>query len=203
MVEERDPAIERIAELLRPLPQVRSAAVAGLLVAVAAERERERERASRRLAWSPRTRGWIISGVGMALAAGLASVLLLRGESRRVVPVTVGDVGVTTMPPVSLAARGGAAVAAGAPQVVELVLRAPAASRVHVAGDFNGWNQHEAAMRRDSASGLWSVRLTLRPGRHVYAFVVDDSLWVPDPRAPSATDADYGRPGSVLLVGRP
>ena len=203
MIEERDPAIERIAEVLRPLPHVRSAAVAGLLVAVAAERERDRERASRRLAWSPRTRRWIVRGVGMALAAGLASVLLLRGEPQRVLPVTGGGVGMTATPPVSLAARGDAAVDAGAPQVVELVLRAPAASRVHVAGDFNGWNQHDAPMRRDSASGLWSARLTLRPGRHVYAFVVDDSLWVQDPRAPSATDADYGRPGSVLLVGRP
>ena len=152
---------------------------------------------------SPHTRRWVIRGVGMALAAGLASVLLLRGESPGIRSATVASAGVAAAPAVSLAARGGAPVDAGMPQEVELVLRAPSASRVHIAGDFNGWNQHEAPMRRDSASGLWSARLTLRPGRHVYAFVVDDSLWVPDPRAPSATDADYGRPGSVLLVGRP
>ena len=201
MIDERDSMIVRVVDALRPLPDVDDSAKARLLIAVAAERERERER--RQAAWSPRARRWMIRGIGMALAAGLASVLLLRGESQRVLPATGGSAGVAAVPAVSLAARGVASADAGAPQEVELVLRAPSASHVHGAGDFNGGNQHEAPMRRDSASGLWSARLTLRPGRHVYAFVVDDSLWVPDPRAPSATDADYGRPGSVLLVGRP
>ena len=201
MSEERDAAIERIAEQLRPLPQVRPEAMAGLLVAVAAERERGRE--ENRSAVPPRMRRWVIRGVGAALAAGLAGVLLLRGASPRIPSATGERGGATIAPEVSLAARGGASAVAGAPQEVELVLRAPSASRVHVAGDFNGWNQHEAPMSRDSASGLWSARLTLRPGRHVYAFVVDDTLWVPDPRAPAARDADFGRPGSVLLVGRP
>jgi hypothetical protein len=58
-------------------------------------------------------------------------------------------------------------------------------------------------MTRDQASGLWSQTLALRPGRHIYAFVVDDSVWMRDPRTPAASDADFGRPGSVLLVGRP
>jgi len=199
--EVHDPAIERIAELLRPLPQVRPEAVAGLLVAVAAERERGRE--ENRSAVPRRMRRWIMSGVGAALAAGLAGVLLLRGASPRIPPGIGERGGATIAPEVSLAARGGTTAVAGAPQEVELVLRAPSASRVHVAGDFNGWNQHEAPMSRDSASGLWSARLMLRPGRHVYAFVVDDTLWVPDPRAPAARDADFGRPGSMLLVGRP
>ena len=175
--------------------------MAGLLVAVAAERERGRE--ENRSAVPPRVRRWIIRGVGAALAAGLAGVLLLRGASPRTPSASGERGGATIAPEVSLAARGEASAVTGAPQEVELVLRAPSASRVHVAGDFNGWNQHEAPMSRDSASGLWSARLTLRPGRHVYAFVVDDTLWVPDPRAPAARDADFGRPGSVLLVGRP
>ena len=201
MSEVHDPAIERIAELLRPLPQVRPEAVAGLLVAVAAERERGRQES--RSVVTPSKRRWIMRGVGAALAAGLLGVLLLRGASPRISSASGERGGAAIAPEVSLAARGGASAVAGAPQEVELVLRAPSASRVHIAGDFNGWNQHEAPMSRDSASGLWSARLTLRPGRHVYAFVVDDTLWVPDPRAPAARDADFGRPGSVLLVGRP
>jgi 1,4-alpha-glucan branching enzyme len=88
-------------------------------------------------------------------------------------------------------------------QPVELVFRAPAAHRVSVVGDFTAWDSHRAEMTHDAASGLWSVRLALTPGRHVYAFLVDDTLWVRDPRAPVAPDADFGRPGSVLLVGRP
>jgi len=36
-----------------------------------------------------------------------------------------------------------------------------------------------------------------------YAFIVDDSIWMRDPRMPQSRDADFGRPGSVLLVGQP
>jgi 1,4-alpha-glucan branching enzyme len=92
---------------------------------------------------------------------------------------------------------------AAALRPVQLVFRAPTASRVSVVGDFSGWDPRQAVMTRDSGSGLWSVTLRLAPGRHVYAFLVDDSVWVRDPRAPAAPDADFGRPGSVLLVGQP
>jgi 1,4-alpha-glucan branching enzyme len=102
--------------------------------------------------------------------------------------------------PAALAARDAGATTL---RPVQLVFRAPAASRVSVVGDFSGWDPNSAVMTRDSGSGLWSVTLRLAPGRHVYAFLVDDSIWVRDPRAPSAPDADFGRPGSVLLVGQP
>jgi 1,4-alpha-glucan branching enzyme len=93
--------------------------------------------------------------------------------------------------------------AAEATRPVELVFSAPAATSVRVVGDFNGWDERQAPMMRDRASGLWSVQLMLRPGRHVYAFVVNDTQWMRDPRATAAPDADFGRPGSVVLVGRP
>jgi hypothetical protein len=41
------------------------------------------------------------------------------------------------------------------------------------------------------------------PGRHVYAFMVDDSLLVLDPRAPKSRDPDLGAEGSIRIVGRP
>ena len=91
----------------------------------------------------------------------------------------------------------------GALVPVQLVFRAPAAARVSVVGDFTAWDPSKAPMTRDPGSGLWSVSLAVPPGRHVYAFLVDDSVWVRDPRAAAAPDADFGRPGSVLLVGRP
>ena len=83
------------------------------------------------------------------------------------------------------------------------MLRAPSAHRVSVVGDFNGWDTHANTLMRDPASGLWSATVALRPGRHVYAFIVDDSIWMRDPRMPQSRDADFGRPGSVLLVGQP
>jgi hypothetical protein len=42
----------------------------------------------------------------------------------------------------------------------------------------------------------------LPPGRHLYAFMVNDSLWTPDPRAPQVADADFGRSNSVAMVAQ-
>jgi hypothetical protein len=186
---------------LRPLPEVDAAARARVLVAVAAERERDRTGARR----GRRARVWWARGAGLAAAAALAAFLLRGGvQSERAEPPTasrmaaspVGSVGATV-----LAATG--PLDASARQPVQFVFRAPLATRVSVVGDFTGWNPDSAVMARDAASGLWSVTLPLPPGRHVYAFLLDDTLWVRDPRAPAAPDADFGRPGSVLLVGRP
>jgi hypothetical protein len=200
--EEHDEMIERLAARLRPLPEIDPAARARVLVAVAAERERDREQARRR---KPRIVRW--AAVAALAAAVVFSALLLEREG--------ATVGTTATPTIPLAVRGvqspnGVAASlaardpsAGALQQVELVFRAPEARHVSVVGDFTGWDPSRAVMTRDSGSGLWSVTLALTPGRHVYAFLVDDSVWVRDPRAPSAPDADFGRPGSVLLVGRP
>ena len=200
MTDEQDEMIERISARLRPLPDVDPAAKARLLVAVAAERERDRERAARR----PGVIRWVAGGV---LAAAMVSSAFVLGRDR----ASVAPAAESTRTAVAAAATGvgGATLAsrdandAPALRPVQLVFRAPAARRVSVVGDFTGWDPSKAVMSRDSDSGLWSVSLALPPGRHVYAFLVDDSVWVRDPRAPAAPDADFGRPGSVLLVGRP
>jgi hypothetical protein len=205
VTDERDETIDRLAAALREMPQVDSAAKARVLVAVAAERERDRERAAARRPWR-RALG-LVAG---AAAAGLvvSATVRLVGRAPTSNGATAGAVASATPPRSSAAAGGGALAArssddAGAPQPVELVLRAPTAHTVRVVGDFTGWREDGPLMRRDEASGLWSVTLAVRPGRHVYAFLVDDSVWTRDPRAPIANDADFGRPGSVLLVGRP
>jgi hypothetical protein len=198
--DEQDETIGRISAALRPLPEVDPSARARVLVAVAAERERDRRSAVRLL---PR-RVWWASGAGLA-AAALAAFLLrggaagsgrdgqLVGGAARPPATNAGPAVLVRRAPVDAAVR----------QSVQFVFRAPRANRVSVVGDFTGWNPDSAVMTRDAASGLWSVTLALLPGRHVYAFLLDDSLWVRDPRAPAAPDADFGRPGSVLLVGRP
>ena len=58
-------------------------------------------------------------------------------------------------------------------------------------------------MTRSSDGALWSVIVPILPGRHMYGFMVDDSLFVLDPRAPKARDPDLGTAGSVVIVGRP
>lgn len=86
------------------------------------------------------------------------------------------------------------------PVPVQFVLVAPSAQTVALVGDFNGWDPGAAPLVRDRA-GIWSSTVTLPPGRHAYAFIVDDSVWTPDPRVPRSDDADFGRPNSVVVVG--
>jgi hypothetical protein len=202
--EMHDEMIERIAARLRPLPEVDPAGRARVLVAVAAERERDRQRGRAGLR-RPRLVWWSAAG---AVAAAIVVALVLSSREG----ATPDAVRVIAKGPESTAqatsASAGATLAAGdagtaALRPVQLVFRAPAASRVSVVGDFSAWDPSRAVMTRDPGSGLWTVTLRLAPGRHVYAFLVNDSIWVRDPRAPSAPDADFGRPGSVLLVGQP
>jgi hypothetical protein len=201
VTDEHDETIERIAAALRPLPEVDSSAKARVLVAVAAERAKGSQRGTRRLSRGAR---WGAAIIGLAAAAAFAT-FALRGGARlsnrgsAAGSVRSGTPSTQPTPPSALAASADAA----ALQRVQLVLRAPDAHHVSVVGDFTGWDERRAGMTRDPASGLWSVTLALRPGRHVYAYLVDDSIWVRDPRAPVAADADFGRSGSVLLVGHP
>ena len=198
MHDETDETIIRIAAALRPLPEVDPAQKARVLVAVAAERERARERRIRF------ARVWrIVGGGAFVAAAGLVAAVWLRaprGETRN--SAVVLDTATVAM---AVGATTSRAVDArlAAYKSVQVVLRAPAARRVSVVGDFNSWDADAGEMSRDSATGLWSRTLALRPGRHVYAFVVDDSVWMRDPRSPAEADQDFGRPGSVLLVGQP
>ena len=201
MHDETDETIERIAAALRPLPEVDPAEKARVLVAVAAERERSR---TARLGAARRWRR--MGATGALLAAGLVAAVWLRGRGADA-PRTVATVPSTPTPtaaaPNSVQAQLARDAAGVTLKPVQLVLRAPDASKVSVVGDFNGWDAHANTMTRDPASGLWSHTVALRPGRHVYAFVVDDSLWLRDPRSPQAEDQDFGRPGSVLFVGQP
>ncbi len=79
------------------------------------------------------------------------------------------------------------------------VFIAPQANHVSVVGDFNGWDATKNPLARSGDSGLWSVKLPLAAGRHVYAFVVDGS-WNRDPGAPVAPDDGFGQAKSVRIV---
>ena len=199
MHDETDETLARIAEALRPLPDVDPAEKARVLVAVATERERIRQHRVRV------ARRWKVSGaVGAVAAAGLVAAVWLsasRGEAPATQMASSTTAPASAPAPAAVDAR--LARDAKGLKAVQVVLRAPSAQRVSVVGDFNGWDSEADAMTRDPVSGLWSHTLTLRPGRHVYAFVVDDSMWMRDPRSPEAADEDFGRPGSVLLVGQP
>ena len=202
MHDDADETIIRIAAALRTLPEVDEAQKARVLVAVAAERERARERRVRVV------RSWRLGGVAaIAAAAGLVAAAWLhtprRSSESAARPRTAVARAIVATDSSQVDARLTTDASLAGYKSVQVVFRAPAAQHVSVVGDFNAWDSHADAMSRDPVTGLWSHTLALRPGRHVYAFVVDDSVWMRDPRSPQAADEDFGRPGSVLLVGQP
>jgi hypothetical protein len=82
---------------------------------------------------------------------------------------------------------------------VRFALPVPAAHEVVVVGDFNHWDTHATPLRR-TTNGTWQTTVRLKPGAHVYSFVVDGNRWVPDPAAPLAPGSDFGAPNSLVTV---
>lgn len=76
---------------------------------------------------------------------------------------------------------------------------------VYVAGSFNGWPASlDAApgwtLSRDPSSSLWTGTFPLPSGTHAYKFVLDQTDWVADERAPASEPDGYGGQNSVLSL---
>ncbi len=97
------------------------------------------------------------------------------------------------------AAREDAAGEAMPTVYVQFVLRAPEASSVALAGDFNGWRP-TIVLQDPSGEGVWTARVPLRPGVHEYMFVIDGSRWVTDPLAERYSDDGFGNRNAVLAI---
>jgi hypothetical protein len=82
----------------------------------------------------------------------------------------------------------------------QFILSSRGANHVALVGDFNGWDPKANLLQDSTKTGVWEVTVALPPGRHAYAFLVNDSLWTVDPRAPKLDDPDFGRASSVILV---
>jgi len=93
------------------------------------------------------------------------------------------------------------ATVATEPTAVTFVFRAPGASRVTLVGDFNGWDPTATPLKRAATGDSWTARVPLARGLHAYAFVIDGRDWAPDPSAPLAPVAVFGRRNSLLVVG--
>jgi 1,4-alpha-glucan branching enzyme len=76
--------------------------------------------------------------------------------------------------------------------------RAPkSASAVYLAGTFNEWKPDAHAMDGPDPDGFYSIRVTLKPGRHEYKFVIDGRHWRHDPA--NRAQAGFYR-NSVIVV---
>jgi hypothetical protein len=127
----------------------------------------------------------------VALAAGLLFVVAIAGSVLYVWPS-----------PQRLARVDDTRPTRGSP-IVQFGFVAPHASSVALVGDFNNWDPKATPLRAASTGGVWSVEVPIEPGRHLYAFVVDGTVWRPDPAAPQATGEDFGEPNSALTVADP
>ena len=60
-------------------------------------------------------------------------------------------------------------------------IKAPDASVVTIAGNFNGWNPQVTALSH-LTNQVWSIALPFKPGKKYYYKYVVDGYWIADPR---------------------
>ena len=132
-----------------------------------------------------KSRRWMIG------AAAVAAALLIAVTLRSRTPFGGGDT--TSAAPFATTTP----IAGG----MQFDLRLPKglAANVSVVGDFNGWDATATPMVRDAKSGEWSAKITLLPGRHIYAYVVNGEKWIVDPLKPQIPDAGYGPANAVVV----
>jgi len=156
---------------------------------------------------SPAWRPWgkWAAAIGAAAACLLVGVVLYRGavpKESRVAPLP------SAAPPAARPPLPAATAPTTSPPAVKLLIVRevkiyfyhPAASKVAVTGDFNGWNPEGVLLTASGEPGVWKTTLRLRPGAYSYNFIVDGNLLVPDPNAPDQMPDGYGGTNSILLV---
>jgi hypothetical protein len=163
-----------------------------------------RVRGRRQTPWRA-TLSWVSQpAVPMLAAAALAVVAIGIGYAGRVLvePVTaIADVPAQRpVTPVLVPVSNDMDAARSVPE--QFILQQRGANRVRLVGDFNGWGATAIDLTDATRSGVWEVTVALLPGRHTYAYLVNDSLLVLDPHMPTTTDRDFGRVSSVILVNR-
>ena len=201
---ERDHVLRRAVQTLRQLPSADAAAIRRVVEAAAAERVMPAADApSGEIVPTHRDRRrWRFAGFAGLVAAAALVGFVVRGSVAR--QGTNAESPVVAPSPLLRPAANGMADALP-PIAQQFVFRSASAHRVAVVGDFNRWSPAASPMTRSPGGDLWSVTIPITPGRHTYAFMVDDSVFTldPDTRAPRARDPDLGAEGSVVIVGRP
>lgn len=74
------------------------------------------------------------------------------------------------------------------------------ASKVVVAGTFNGWAPDEAQMKKTTTG--WELPYYLPEGTHTYRFVVNGK-WMADPANADKLVNEFGEQNSVIRLGKP
>lgn len=75
-----------------------------------------------------------------------------------------------------------------------------AAMTAWVSGDFCAWGvdpDHGAFALVKGADGAWTGTRPFTPGTYQYKFVVDSTMWIPDPNDPNVVDDGFGGHNSL------
>jgi hypothetical protein len=197
---ERDPVVRRAIDELQKIPAADAAAIRRVVAAAAAARLTPAD--DEPMIPQPRRvsmRTWTVASIAAAAAFigfGLSSI-----RRREPAATTAVSAPVSNLPSGLSAVANDAADVRAIPQ--QFVFHTGKARSVSLVGDFNKWDPSKALMSREAGSDLWSITLPVIPGRHIYGYMVDDSIFVLDPRAPKARDRHLGVDGSVIIVGKP
>ncbi len=73
------------------------------------------------------------------------------------------------------------------------------ASRMSVAGDFNGWDPGRTPLRRDDDLNVWQACVPTPPGRYRYRIVIDGQ-WLQDPYNTYVETNPFGELNSVVEI---
>jgi 1,4-alpha-glucan branching enzyme len=84
------------------------------------------------------------------------------------------------------------------PTGVRFDLERSGASRVALAGSFNGWSMSAHPLARN-AGGLWTIVVPLPPGEYRFMFVVDGE-WMSPPLAEDYADDGFGGTNGIVVV---
>jgi hypothetical protein len=192
--EELDSSLEPLVAQLRRLPESDPRAVKRVLARVrqADGLPNARRRALRRY-FTQRGRWWSAAAV-LTLAAGGALFMRTRDAA------SAGQTDLAVSPPHPPI---GAIVDEGTSDRIvsrQFAIENQQARQVALVGDFNQWNPARHRLHRDGDSARWVITVQLPTGLHKYAFIVNDSVWTPDPTAVRTVDRDFGVTSSLVLV---
>jgi|SRR5690349_1521551 len=154
---------------------------------------RDMAEAEQRVRHVRRRRVTRLRAIALALAASAAGVAILVGSARAMWQSSLPE------PLEASATFIGDSIDPALHDTFDLVrfaLRTRGASRVVLAGDFNGWSTTATPMSRSASPNAerWAAVVALRRNDRRFAFLVDGTRWVRAPRA--AVHRDIRAPGS-------
>jgi hypothetical protein len=156
--------------------------------------------------------GWIASRLAIVASAGTYPVdftqgfpggrfasLSLRVGSRRFPPATpsvheIDDLNSISSP----VSRGGISFQSRnlGGSTRELRLRAPAAQKVEVMGDFTDW---KPVQLQNAGGGWWSASFPIPRGMHELNLRMDGGVWIAPPGIPAKKDEFGGAVGMLII----